>query len=267
MLTAIENVLNRGLPQSPRAQALCRELAGKKLAIEMPEVARVLVESTGDVLRIRGSDAKARQRSGAALGGSTPGGSTPGGGTTSGGLGGGTTGGSTTGGSTTGGGTTSGTTGGSTASGGATGGEAAGASIGAEAADAEIIGGPFGLLALGGDTPEAVLQRRGVEIRGDAAIAQRFRELGMLLRPDLEEALARVIGDVPAHQIGRFSRLAFSWGQRAAATTMANISEYLAHERRDLVPRNEGEQFLRGVDTLREDVDRLEARLDLLTRA
>jgi ubiquinone biosynthesis protein UbiJ len=48
---------------------------------------------------------------------------------------------------------------------------------------------------------------------------------------------------------------------------LENISEYLAHERRDLVPRGEGEHFIRGVDTLREDVDRLEARLDLLTRA
>jgi ubiquinone biosynthesis protein UbiJ len=195
MLTAIENVLNRGLPQSPRAQALCRELAGKKLAVEVPEIARVLVESTGDVLRIKARDPKEAP------------------------------------------------------------------------ADAEIIGGPMGLLALTWETPEAVLQRRGVEIRGDAAIAARFRELGMLLRPDLEEALAQVIGDVPAHQIGRFTRLAVSWGRRAAATTMTNISEYLAHERRDLVPRNEGEQFLRGVDTLREDVDRLAARLDLLTRA
>ena len=46
--------------------------------------------------------------------------------------------------------------------------------------------GPFGLLALSGDAPQAVLQRRGVEIRGDAVIADRFRELGMLLRPDLE---------------------------------------------------------------------------------
>jgi len=192
MLSTIENVLNRGLPLSPRARVLCEELAGRKLAVEVPEVARVVVESTGDMLRVSRSDSPA---------------------------------------------------------------------------DAEIIGGPFGLLALSGDAPQGVLQRRGVEIRGDAAVAEQFRELGMLLRPDLEEALSRAIGDVPAHQIGHFTRLAFSWGRRAAATALENVSEYLAHERQDLVPRNEGDQFLRGVDTLREDVDRLEARLDLLTRA
>jgi ubiquinone biosynthesis protein UbiJ len=192
LATTIETALNRGLPLSPRAQGLCRELAGRKLAIEVPEIARVLVESTGDMLRV-----------------------------------------------TRGGG----------------------------AADAEVRGGPLGLLALSADDTPAVLQLRGVEIRGDAAIAERFRELGMLLRPDLEEVLARLAGDVPAHQIGHFARLALAWSRGAARTTLTNIAEYLAHERRDLVPRNEGEQFLRGVDALREDVDRLQARLDLLMRA
>jgi ubiquinone biosynthesis protein UbiJ len=192
MLTAIENALNRGLPRSPRAQELCAGLAGRKLAIEIPDVTRVLVESTGTSLRIT--------RDGAA-------------------------------------------------------------------ADAEIIGGPLGLLALAGDSPQAVLQRRGVDVRGDAAMAEKFRELGMLLRPDLEEDLSQLIGDVPAHQIGRFARMAASWGQRAVSTTVQNFSEYFAHERRDLVSRNEGEQYLRGVDLLREDLDRLEARLEQLTRA
>jgi ubiquinone biosynthesis protein UbiJ len=45
-----------------------------------------------------------------------------------------------------------------------------------------------------------------------------------------------------------------------------NVAEYLGHERRDLIPRAEAEQFLQGVDSLREDVDRLAARIDLLTR-
>ena len=198
MLTAIENALNRGLPRSPRAQELCAGLAGRKLAIEIPEVTRVLVESTGTSLRITRVDRPAK--------GSAP-------------------------------------------------------------ADAEIIGGPLGLLALAGDSPQAVLQRRGVDIRGDAAMAEKFRELGMLLRPDMEEDLSQLIGDVPAHQIGRFARMAASWGQRAVSTVVENTAEYFAHERRDLVSRNEGEQYLRGVDLLREDLDRLEARLDQLTRA
>jgi len=58
--------------------------------------------------------------------------------------------------------------------------------------------------------------------------------------------------------------MALGWTRKAAATTAENLAEYFGHERHDLVPRNEGEQFLRGVDSLREDVDRLEARIAVL---
>ena len=192
MLTAtLENVLNRGLPRSPRAQQLCAELTGRSVAVEVREITRLLLESTGSTLRI---------------------------------------------------------------------------TRGAAGADAEIVGGPFGLLALGAEHPEAVLQRGDVEIRGDAELAQKFRELVLLLRPDPEEELSGLIGDVPAHQIGRFARMARSWTHRAARTTAENLAEYLAHERQHLIPRNEGDQFLRGVDAVREDVDRLEARIDLLAQ-
>jgi ubiquinone biosynthesis protein UbiJ len=44
------------------------------------------------------------------------------------------------------------------------------------------------------------------------------------------------------------------------------VAEYLAHESRDLVPRAEAEDFYRGVERLREDLDRLEARAQVLHR-
>src|SRR5262249_32277513 len=123
--------------------------------------------------------------------------------------------------------------------------------------DATVTGGPLSLLALSGSAPEAVLQRGDARIEGDAQLAQRFGELAVVLRPDLEEELSLVLGDVPAHQIGRFARAFGAWTQKAATTTVRNVAEYLGHERRDLVPRGEADSFLRGVDCLREDVDRL----------
>jgi len=87
-----------------------------------------------------------------------------------------------------------------------------------------------------------------------------------LLTPDVEEELSLLTGDVAAHRLGTLARGGQRWARRAAHTTLANLAEYLAHERRDLVSRNEGEQFLRGVDALRESVDRLQARLELLAR-
>lgn len=133
-------------------------------------------------------------------------------------------------------------------------------------ADATLRGGALSLLALTSDSAQSVLQRGDVAISGDSDVAQGFRELAELLRPDLEEELSLLIGDVPAHQLGRLGRLAAAWSERAAHTTLRNLAEYLGHERGDLVSRNEGEQFLRGVDALRESVDRLQARLELIAR-
>jgi ubiquinone biosynthesis protein UbiJ len=192
MLTAtIENVLNRGLPRSPRAQQLCAELAGRRIAVEAPAVARLLVESTGTALRI---------------------------------------------------------------------------TRGTLPADAEVIGGPLSLLALGAGAGDEPLSRGEIEVRGDAELAQKFRELARLLRPDPEEELSLFIGDVAAHRLGRLARSALDWTRDSAATLLQDVGEYLSHERGDLVSREEGEQFLRGVDALREDADRLDARIGLLAQ-
>ena len=135
--------------------------------------------------------------------------------------------------------------------------------------DATIRGTPLSLLAMLGREPEAVIRRGDVQLEGDAELAARFRELGALLHPDLEEELSRLVGDVPAHQFGLAARAAAGWLRSSLRTSVTNAAEYLAHERRDLVPRAEAEAYFGDVDRLREDVDRLAARVDALaaTRA
>jgi ubiquinone biosynthesis protein UbiJ len=106
-----------------------------------------------------------------------------------------------------------------------------------------------------------VLRRADATLSGDAETGQRFQELAQLLRPDLETGLARVIGDVPAYGVGSLLRKALEFGRGAVATQAQNFGEYLAHERRVLVPRAEAAQFLADVDALRESTDRLAARV------
>jgi ubiquinone biosynthesis protein UbiJ len=132
-----------------------------------------------------------------------------------------------------------------------------------KAADASISAGPFSLLALAGERSPA-LAASGATITGDSDVAQQFSELLGLLRPEPEEELAQLIGDAPAHHLGRLARIALGFGDRALRTTVNNVAEYLAHERRDLVPKAEGRQLLDGIDALRDDVDRFEARLQHL---
>ena len=194
MLTqAIENLLNRNLPRSPRAQALCESLKGKCVRIEAAGLGwRLDCESLGTSLSLTRSGTTDR----------TP--------------------------------------------------------------DAEISGSLLNLAALAGQNPEEVIRRGDVTIRGEAQIAQQFRELAGLLKPDVEEELAKILGDTPAHQALRLVRMAGSFGRRAAHTGVRNVAEYLAHERGDLVPRAEAEDFYRGVERLREDLDRLDARARLI---
>jgi ubiquinone biosynthesis protein UbiJ len=132
------------------------------------------------------------------------------------------------------------------------------------AADAVISGSLPALLQLlkGGANRES--GGPAAQIRGDAEIADRYRELFMLARPDPEEELSRWIGDFPARRVSLFARRALEFARRARRTAGENIAEYLQEEGRDLVNRTELDEFLRGVDELRETADRIEARLGRL---
>ncbi len=132
------------------------------------------------------------------------------------------------------------------------------------AADAVVAGTPLALLALAGRSPETPIQKGEVTIDGETDVAQRFRELGLLLRPDIEEELSRLIGDVAAHRIASFARGVFDWGRSAGETTLRNVAEYISHERGDVVSRPEADSFIGGVEALRDRVARLEARLAYL---
>ena len=129
------------------------------------------------------------------------------------------------------------------------------------ATDASLSGTPVALLALAGPRAEGALRGGGVRIEGDAEVAQKFRELLEQARPDFEEELARVIGDVGARRIANVARDLFGWGRKAAGSFAGSVGEYLQEEGRDVPTRVEVDEFLEGVDRLRDDTERLESRL------
>ena len=131
-------------------------------------------------------------------------------------------------------------------------------------ATASLSGTPLSLLRLAGARADAALRGGNVHIEGNAEVAQTFSELLKNARPDLEEELSRVIGDVAAHQAGNIARSALAFGRRAADTFAQNVAEFLQEESRDLPTRTEADEFLAGVDKLRDDVDRVAARIKLL---
>jgi ubiquinone biosynthesis protein UbiJ len=153
----------------------------------------------------------------------------------------------------------------------------------AGSADATISGSPLALLQLAGATGLAGTAGRagtmdgradmprvarrvpgrgaGAVVSGDAEIANSYRELLALARPDFEEELSRLIGDVAARALSQFALKTVEWARGARRTAGENIAEYLQEESRDLVNKPELEEFLHGVDTLRETADRVDARI------
>jgi ubiquinone biosynthesis protein UbiJ len=125
--------------------------------------------------------------------------------------------------------------------------------------DAVISGSAPALLQMfRAGTPQT---RTSVQIRGDAEIANLYRDLFAAARPDLEEELSRWVGDMPARHLSLLAKSVRTWARRARRIAGENIAEYLQEEGRDLVTKTEIEEFLRGVDGVRESIDRIEARL------
>lgn len=103
-----------------------------------------------------------------------------------------------------------------------------------------------------------------VTIEGDLGLVQEFREILAGMDVDWEEQLSHAMGDPAAHQLGNLFRDAARWRRDALQTLSDDIAEYLLEEARLLAHPGEVAGFLASVDTLRDDVERLEKRLDRL---
>ena len=135
------------------------------------------------------------------------------------------------------------------------------------AADATIEGTPLALARLAAGEAAQSIRGGDVQISGDAEIAQGFQKLFAAAQPDFEEELSRLTGDVVAHHLANAARGALAFGRKARDTCAQNFAEYLTEEGRDVPARLEVDEFLAGVDQLREATDRLEARLARLERS
>ncbi len=132
--------------------------------------------------------------------------------------------------------------------------------------DVVITGSLVTLARMAGGAGAQAIRDGDIDLTGDAATAQRFQTLLDHAKPDVEEELSRVIGDVAAHQLAEFARGVGNWVRGARSTMGDNIREYLQEESRDLPTRYEVERFGQQVGKLRDDVERIAARLKRLER-
>lgn len=105
-----------------------------------------------------------------------------------------------------------------------------------------------------------------VQIEGDNRLAQTLGEVVHGLDIDWEERLSRILGDSLAHRLGVTARASGRWAQRTGAALGENLREYLVEEGQLLSGPTELQGFCDAVDLVRDDVERLEARILRLER-
>lgn len=133
---------------------------------------------------------------------------------------------------------------------------------GESSATATVSGTPLALLAsLRGDALSG-FKDSGITISGDAEAAEDFSTLFRLARPDLEEQLSHLAGDIVAHRIGSTVRNAHAWSKQAISALGMNTTEYLQEESRQVPTRVEVEGFFAEIETLRDAAERVAARVD-----
>lgn len=131
-------------------------------------------------------------------------------------------------------------------------------------ADAVISGGPFSFLALA--TGRSSIFDGDIKITGDTSSAQQFSRCLNEIDVDWEEHLSRLTGDGIAHQVGRFSRAFRQWVSERSDAVQENTADYLRDETRNVPHSWELNEFVEQVDTLRDRVARLEARIAAANR-
>lgn len=131
----------------------------------------------------------------------------------------------------------------------------------AQGPTASLRATPLDLLTLARRNSVASLRSTSAEVRGDLQVAEKFADLLKFARPDVEEELARWIGDLAAHEVGRAARGFAAWLKRAGTALAMNSAEYLQEESRALPAALEAQSFYTDVERLRDDVERAAARL------
>ena len=105
-----------------------------------------------------------------------------------------------------------------------------------------------------------------VKIEGDADFANTLSSLSQDLRWEVEDDLAKIIGDAAAVRVVDLGRMAASHMQRTHQSLQASFAEYFLEENPTLVRPSAVQAFSDQVVKTRDDVERLMKRIERLER-
>jgi ubiquinone biosynthesis accessory factor UbiJ len=110
---------------------------------------------------------------------------------------------------------------------------------------------------------------REVAFTGDSELAHTLSTLVRELDWDIEEDLSQLLGgsttaDIIAHRVVSGVKSLREFRDEAGQRFTENMAEYLLHERNAFISKDELEAFAKENEALRDDLARLDARLNLL---
>lgn len=108
---------------------------------------------------------------------------------------------------------------------------------------------------------------RDADVSGDAEFAAAIHHVWRNVRWEAEEALSRVFGDVAAHRIAQTAAALDQWRAQSFDNFARTLAEYWTEEQPLIARARDIGEFNRGVDRLRDDVARIEKRVELLLAA
>jgi len=132
--------------------------------------------------------------------------------------------------------------------------------------DVQISGSLISFTNLLRDNSSDALRDGSIGINGDVAVAQKFQKLFEMIKPDIEEELSHVVGDVMANNIVKFSKKTGVWMINTRDILQENIKEYLQEEIKLMPSKYEFNFFSKEVSKIRDDIERLEKKINEFQR-
>jgi ubiquinone biosynthesis accessory factor UbiJ len=104
-----------------------------------------------------------------------------------------------------------------------------------------------------------------ISIKGDIELANKISQILKKIEWDIEEDLAKYIGDVPAIQTTKILKKIKNTGKKNLQDLTGSLVEFWQEENQILAKKRDVEKLNNNIDIIGEDTERLEARIKNIT--
>ncbi|MDM8547470.1 hypothetical protein QUF61_13320 [Candidatus Venteria ishoeyi] len=127
---------------------------------------------------------------------------------------------------------------------------------------AELHALPFSLLRYLLSPPASPLSAFNIHLSGNHSVAMAWMDFLRSMEIDWEALFAQILGDVAGHGLNRWLTDLHAGHKQKHQEFEKNLVEFLQEERHLLPSKAEVDVFMNEVDSLRDDLERLEQRID-----